>query len=163
MGKSDGPLETGHPGTHIGLVPAPYLDWVAKVAQHFHHPVGDRLVGGRVGREEDGCRAPARGEAQGHARVHAELTRFVGRAGDDLAGFGRVPATADDHRQSDKFGVALQLHRREELVEVDVQNPAFLGWPAGFVHVPQSLRANISQLSPSSRRVRPRSAISWCT
>ena len=154
-----GQLEgVGHVGTQVGLVPAPHLQRVAQVAQQSHHLFGRFVVGVRVGRQERGVRAAARRGAQRHAGMHAELPRLVRSARDDLAWFGRITAAPDDHRQSDEFGVAPQFDRREELVEVDVQDPRVVG---SARHCPHSLRANDSHASPCASRLRSRS-LTWC-
>ena len=86
-------------------------------------------------------------------------TCLVGGTRDHLARLGRVAATADDDRQAGEFGMALQLDRGEESVDVDVQDPR----SAGGGHVPQSLRATVSHASPRSARLRPRSVSSCRT
>ena len=55
-----------------------------------------------------------------------------------------------------EFGIAPQLDRGLELVEVDVQDPA-------SAHRPQSLRARLSHASPRLFSVWPPSVSWWCT
>ncbi len=147
----------GHPGTDVGLVPAPDLYGMTEIAQHSHHLIGGLVVGGRVRGQERRVRAAARRAAQRHPGVHAELARLVGGARHHLARLGRIAAAADDHRQADEFGVAAQLDGGQELIEVHVQDPVAR---LGRAHFPHSLRATLSQASPSVSRVRPRST-SW--
>ena len=141
-------------GTDVGLVPAPDLHRVAEVAQHPHHLIGGLVVGGWVRGQKRRIRAAPRRAAQRHSGVHAELARLIGRARHDLARLGRIAAAADDHRQADEFGVAAQLNGGQELIEVHVQDPVA---GLGRAHFPHSLRATLSQASPSVSRVRPRS------
>ena len=131
-------------GSDVGLVPAPHLDGVAEVAQQAHHLFGGFVVGGRVQRQENRVGAFACRRAQRHPGVHTEFARRIGRARDDLARLGGIAVAADDDRQAREFGVPPHLDRGLELVKVDVQDPS-------DGHVPQSLRATLSHLSPSSR------------
>ena len=59
---------------------------------------------------------------QRHPGAHPELAGLVGRGRDD-GSLGRVAASADDHRQPGQLGASQDLHRRDELVHVDVQHP----------------------------------------
>src|SRR6516165_12699417 len=54
--------------------------------------------------------------------MHAAGTCLVGGGGDHTA-FGRVAVTADHHRAPAQFGMPQHLDRRDELVEVGVQDP----------------------------------------
>ena len=51
-----------------------------------------------------------------------ELARLVGGGRDD-GPFGGVAAAPDDHRPAHELGTPQHLDRREELVEVHVQDP----------------------------------------
>ena len=129
----------------VRLVPTPHLERMAQVAQQCHHLFRRRVVRRGIRRQKRRVRTASGRGAQRHARVHTELAGLIRRAGHHLAGFGRVAATPDDDRQPDQFGMAPQFHRGQELVEVDVQDPAWL-------HRPQSLRARLSHASPSACR-----------
>ncbi len=75
-----------------------------------------------------------------------------------LRGSVGIAVAADDDRQAREFGVPAHFDRSLELVEVDVQvtaSRALIGR-----HVPQSLRAKLSHLSPRVSSVSPRS-VSW--
>jgi len=54
--------------------------------------------------------------------VHACGSRLVRRRGDDLTAARRVAIAADDDRLAGQLGSASDLHRGEELVEIDVQH-----------------------------------------
>ena len=62
--------------------------------------------------------------AQRHARVDAVLTSLVGGGGDDLSRPCRIAVTADDDRAPAQVGTAPHLDCGEELIEVDVKDPA---------------------------------------
>ena len=126
---------------------------MAEVAQQAHHLFGRGVVGGRVRRQEYRVGAFARGGAQRHPGVHAEFAGRIRRARDDLPRLGRIAVAADDDGQAHEFGIPAHFDRGLELVEVDVQDPAWR-------HVPQSLRAKLSHLSPRESSVSPRS-VSW--
>ena len=150
----------------VRLVPAPHLERVAEVAQQTHHLLGGGVVGVGVRGQEYRFGAAACGGPQRHPGMNTEFACLIGRAGDDLAGFGRIAVAADDHRQADQFGAATQFDRGQKLVEVDMKNPGpardrcRLAPPTVGGHCPQSLRATLSHASPSCSRVRPRTA-SW--
>ena len=141
--------------TDIGLVPSPHLDRMAEVAEQAHHLLGGLVVGAGVRGQERRVRTSARGGAQRHPGMHAELASRIRRARDDFARFGRIAVAADDDRQPGQFGVAAHFDGGQKLVEVDVQHP--LG------HVPQSLRANVSHASPRESMVWPPSVSWWWT
>ena len=143
----------GEPGADVGLVPAPDLHRMAQIPQHAHHLDGGGVVGCRVGGQERRVRAAARGAAQRHPGMDAERAGLIGGTRHHLARFGGIATTADDDRQAHEFGVATQFDGGQELVEVHVQDPV-------TVHFPHSLRATLSQASPSPSRVRSRST-SW--
>ena len=73
-----------------GLVPAPDLDDDGEAAQRGHHLLRRGVVGGPVGREEHGVRAPPGGRGERHARAHPEGACLVRRRRHDLARAGRV-------------------------------------------------------------------------
>ena len=77
---------------------------------------------------------------------HAELAGLIRGAGDDLARFVRIAVAADDDRQPGQFGVPAQLDRRQELVEVDVQDPAAA---QALRSPPAELARQLSHASPS--------------
>jgi hypothetical protein len=54
--------------------------------------------------------------------MHAVGARFVG-CGSHHAALGRVAVTADHHRAAAQLGMPEHLDRRDELVEVHVQDP----------------------------------------
>ncbi|BCO53386.1 hypothetical protein MINTM003_38270 [Mycobacterium paraintracellulare] len=126
---------------------------MSQIPQQAHDFTGRRVVGGRVGGEEGRIRAAAGRRAQWHARPHTEFPGLVGGAGDDLARFAGITAAADDDGQPGQFGATAQLDRRQELVEVHVQDPVACRRGHADVHLPQSLRAKLSHASPNVRRV----------
>jgi hypothetical protein len=107
------------------LVPAQDLDHDRQGRQRGHHHLGHRVVGRRVRRQEHRVGAqPGRG-AQRHARVDAEAAGLVRRGGDHRP-LRRVARPAHHHRLAPQLGVPGHLDRGEELVEVDVEDPARL-------------------------------------
>ena len=155
LGQLDRVLRVVEFGADIGLVPAPDLDRVADIAQQSHHLLRRVVIGIGVQGQEYRVRAFASRRAQRHACVDAVLAGRIRRARHDLSRLGGIAVAADDDRQPGEFGIAPYFDRSLELVKVDVQDPVS--------HVPQSLRAKLSHLSPRDSSVSPRSVSWWCT
>jgi len=54
--------------------------------------------------------------------VHSALPGLVGGRRDNTA-LGRIAVSADDHREAPQLRMPQHLDRRDELIEVDVQDP----------------------------------------
>ena len=91
-------------------------------AQDRHDLAADLLVLAPVDRQEHALRAQAARRPQRHRRVDAELAGLVRRRGHDAALVR--PAAADDHRPAAQLRPVALLDRREERVEVDVEDRA---------------------------------------
>ena len=137
---ADAALERGrvaHPVLHLArqslgvvgvgpeerLVPAEHVDRHAERAQRRHHLGRRRVVRLLVDGQEDGVRCPPGGGAQRDPGVHAERPRLVGGGAHDTA-LGGVAVTADHDGQAAQLRSPQDLDGRDELVEVDVQDPA---------------------------------------
>src|SRR5437763_840046 len=69
-------------------------------------------------------RAKAPGRTQRHGRMHAELSRFVARCGNDAALIG---SATDDDRFAAQFRPLEQFNGHKERVHVDMQNRSDAG------------------------------------
>ena len=108
---------------HERLVPPERLHDRREGPQRLHHPRARLEVVVAVDGQEHAVGASLQGRAQRHARSHAELPSLVRRRRDDPA-LRRVAVTADDHRFPAQLGVPQHLDRSDELVHVDVEDPA---------------------------------------
>ena len=61
----------------------------------------------------------------GHGGVGAKATGLVGGAGDHTA----TGSATDEHRAAAERGAGELLHRREERIHVDVENPTLIHIP----------------------------------
>ena len=61
----------------------------------------------------------------GHGGVGAKATGLVGGAGDHTA----TGSAADEHGAAAECGAGELLHRREERIHVDVENPTLIHIP----------------------------------
>ena len=110
------------------LVPAEHLEHHGDAAplqrpdrRHHLRRRGEVVRG--VDRQEDRVRALLVRRAQRHARPDAELPGLVGRRRDHRALVDDA-AAADHDGLARQLGLAQDLHRRQEHVEVDVEHPA---------------------------------------
>ena len=105
------------------LVPAPHLDHRSERTQRRHHPVRCGLVRRAVHRKEHRSRTPARRGAQRHPRPHAERAGLVRRRRHDLPRPGGISVAAHHDRAAGELGASEDLHRGQELIEIDVEDP----------------------------------------
>ncbi len=113
------------------LVPAEHLEHdrhaaPLQAAHGGHHLRRGGEVVRRVDRQEDRVGALLVRRPQRHAGPDAELARFVRRRRDDRA-LVDDPAAADHDRLAGQLGLAQDLDRGQEHVEVDVQHPPHVG------------------------------------
>ena len=102
------------------LVDRDGLDERRVAPQDRHHVAADVQVLAPVDGEEDGVGTAPAGLAQRHRRVDAEAARLVAGGRHDAALVR--PAPAHDHRLAAQLGAIALLDRREERVEVDVED-----------------------------------------
>ena len=142
-------LGIGDAGPEHRLVPAPDLDGMTERAQRRHHLGAGRVVGGMVRGQEHRLRALPVRPRQRHPGVHPEGPCLVRRGGHHLPWSGGISVAADHHRQPAQLRAATDLHRRQERVQVDVQDPRF-----GIVrHVSQTaVRARAHRLRRRDRQ-----------
>ena len=132
--RGDGPDE--------GFVPSPHLDHHGERPEGRHDPRRCRVVRRSVGREEHRVGALPGRQAERHARAHPEGSRLVGRGGHHLARPGGVPVTTDHHGPAGELGAPEDLHRGQELVEVDVEDPALLAPSSSVPDTTGHVRSN---------------------
>ncbi len=101
------------------LVDRDLLQERREAAQDLHHPAALAAVLRPVDREEGAAGAERRGGAEGHRRVDAEGAGLVAGGRDDAAG---MRIAAHDHGPAAQLGPVALLDRREERVEVDVED-----------------------------------------
>ncbi len=118
-----GAVSEQRPGTgHVEerLVDRDRLDLVRVAPQQGHDPVADLAVQAAVDGHEHRLRAQRGGRTQRHRRVNAVRPGLVRRRRHDPAVAG-TPAP-DHDRTAAELGVVALLDRREEGVEVDVED-----------------------------------------
>ena len=129
---------------HERLVPPEHLHDRRERPQGVHHARARLQVVVGVDREEHAVGTSLQRRAQRHRRPHAELTGFVGGGGDDPT-LGGVAVTAHDHGLAPQLGMPEHLDRGDELVHVDVEDPA--GHPPSMAHA-----ADVEPVSSVRRR-----------
>ena len=106
---------------HERLVPAGVLHHRGERPERCHHLAGGDQVVVRVDRQEDGVGALLQRGAERHAGTDPERARFVRRRRYHAA-FRRVAVPADHDRSPGELRPAEDLDRRDELIEIDVED-----------------------------------------
>ena len=114
-----------------GLVDRDALDDGRRRPEHLEHRPAGLGVRRHAGRDDDRVRAELAGLAPAHGAAHAEGPGFVARGHDDAA--------AHDDRAAAQARIVALLDRREERVEVGVQDRGDRRWRLTRTHVRTSL------------------------
>ena len=110
-------------GAEERFIPAPHLDRVSEAPQHLHHFGRCSVVGRMITWQEHRVRALAERSLHRHPRVHPVRPRLVRGCGDDLSRPVRVTVASHHHGTPAQLGSPPDLHRRQEGIHVDVQQP----------------------------------------